>query len=454
MGEDGGNIEELSFDHVVVPDVGYSCGKGLSGKDIDAPCLLLFFLLLAVSLLDLQEGLLRIVSRVLSKSAGDDEEGITEALYSQLDLSLDILFGILFETLSSGNLESTTTGNDRLIVDSVLDSAESISNGILGLGNGVVVGSLDEDGAGEWVLDALNEGVFVVTESLLVDLLGPSEVALLNVVDGVELLSTAGEGDTFSVSLLATPNSDDTVTGEEFEGRGVNSLLVDDDEVFVVVLAQFPFELNDLHDLVIGELTLTGNELLALVGVGPEEAGVDLGLLVFEGDVEAHDVAVLEERGHVGVATTVVEHESLDEAGLGGHLVLHVHDLDHVEIEGDTGLLDGLHGVDEHLTEGVGELGRDLGVEGSGSDLEEELTGDLLVDLEALEELQDLSLSELDTVNDSAGVHSFSEVTFGLAHKFTDEEHVGGGSISSDVVLGGGRAANHSGSRVLDLLHN
>jgi hypothetical protein len=352
LGEDWGNIEELSFNHVVVPDVGDGGGHGLSSEHIDTPRLRISFLRLAVSLLDLQEGLLGIEPRVLSKSAGDDEEGVTEALYAQLDLSLHILFGILLEALSSGNLESATTGNDSLIVDSVLDSAESISNGILGLRNGVVVGSLDEDGAREWVLDAFDEGVFVVTESLLVDLLGPSEVALLNVVDGVELLSTASEGDTFSVSLLATSNSDDTVAGEEFEGRGVNSLLVDDNEVFVVVLAQFPFELDDLHDLVIGELPLTGNELLALVGVRPEEAGVDLGLLVFQRDVQAHDVAVLKERGHVGVATTVVEHESLDEARLRGHLVLHVHDLDHVEIERNTGLLDGLHGVDEHLRGG------------------------------------------------------------------------------------------------------
>jgi hypothetical protein len=83
--------------------------------------------------------------------------------------------------------------------------------------------------------------------------------------------------------------------------------------------------------------------------------------------------------------------------------------------------------------------------------LQKELTGDLLFDLEALKEFQNLSLSELDTIDDSAGVHSLSEVTFGLAHKFTDEEHIGCGSITSDVVLSGGRTANHSGSRVLDL---
>lgn len=76
-----------------------------------------------------------IVARVLSKGAWDDEESITEALYAQLDLSFDILLGILLKALSSGDLERSSTGHDTLIVDSVLDSAESISNGILGLRN-------------------------------------------------------------------------------------------------------------------------------------------------------------------------------------------------------------------------------------------------------------------------------------------------------------------------------
>lgn len=53
MGEDGGNIEELSFDHVVVPDAGYGGGHGLTSEDIDTPRLLLLLLLLTVGLLHL-----------------------------------------------------------------------------------------------------------------------------------------------------------------------------------------------------------------------------------------------------------------------------------------------------------------------------------------------------------------------------------------------------------------
>lgn len=126
---------------------------------------------------------MRVVARVLSKGAWDHEKSVTEALYSQFDLSFDFLFGILFETLSSSDFKRSTTGNDSLVINSVLDSAETISDGILGLRNRVVVGSLDQDGAREWVLDAFNEGVFVVTESLLIDLLGPAEVSLLNIID-------------------------------------------------------------------------------------------------------------------------------------------------------------------------------------------------------------------------------------------------------------------------------
>jgi hypothetical protein len=41
--------------------------------------------------------------------------------------------------------------------------------------------------------------------------------------------------------------------------------------------------------------------------------------------------------------------------------------------------------------------------------------------------------------------------SLGLLEHLTDEQNVGGGSISDNVVLGGGCAGDHEGSGVLDL---
>ena len=68
------------------------------------------------------------------------------------------------------------------------------------------------------------------------------------------------------------------------------------------------------------------------------------------------------------MTTSVIEHETTDELALSGHLVLHVHDFDHVQIKGSIVSLDSLHGVDDDFSERVGEVRVDLcGKRGSGN---------------------------------------------------------------------------------------
>jgi hypothetical protein len=412
LAENGSDVEELLFDDVVVPDVGLTGGQRLTSQNIHSEG----FSFLDVGLLDLDKGVLGVETRVLGQSAGNAKKGLSENENTELHLSGNFLGAlVLGQMLASSDLEGATTGDNSLVEDGVGDSSKTITDGILGLGDGVIVGSLDEDGDREGVLDALNESVLVVTERLLVNKLGEAEVRLKHVVDGVELLATAGEGDTLTVSSLCAADTHDAVAGEDLEGGGVNTLLVDDNEVLVGAVTEALLELDDLHDSVVSELSLGLDELLSLIGVGPEEAGVDLGLLVLEGDVEAHDVTVLEAGWHVVLATTVIEDETANKAGLGGHLVLHVHDLDHVEVDAII----------------AGEL--------------------LLGDFEGVQEAEALSLGHLDTINDDTGVDSLTDVALSLAHKLANEKDVGGGTVADDIVLGGGSAANHGGGRVLDL---
>ena len=438
----------MLFDDVVIPDLSLGCGKGLTSEDIHSEGLFVF----NMGLLDSDESVLGIETRVLGQSAGNHEKSISEGFDSELSFSGNFLSAlVLHEVLAGGDLESAGTWDDSLVVNCVRDSSETIADSVLGLGDTVIVGSLNEDGAGEGVLDALNEGVLVVTERLLVDELGKSKVALLDIVDGVELLATTGERDTLSVSALGTADADDAVAGKDLKGRGVNTLLVDNDEVFVGTVTETFLEIDDLHDSIIGELSLGLDQLLSLVGVGPEEAGVDLGLFVLEGDVEAHDVAVLVAGGHVTLATTVVEDETANKLRLGRHLVLHVHDLDHVKVDSVVAG-NALNGIDDDFGEGVGDRRVNLRVQRSAGNVDEEITGQLLVGhLEGIEEAEALALGLLKTINDDTGVDTLAEVALSLTHELTNEKHVGGGTVTDDIILSGGSTADHGGSGMLDL---
>lgn len=150
---------------------------------------------------------------------------------------------------------------------------------------------------------------------MLVDHSSPAEVSLCDVVHRVELLATAGESNTLTVSALSTSDTNDVVASEDFERGWVDTLLVDNHEVFVGTVTQALFEFYDLHDSVVRELPFGLDELLSLVGVGPEEAGVDLGLFVLEGDVEVHNKAVLETRRQVTLTTSVIQDKTTHQTG-------------------------------------------------------------------------------------------------------------------------------------------
>jgi hypothetical protein len=146
----------------------------------------------------------------------------------------------------------------------------------------------------------------------------------------------------------------------------------------------------------------------------------------------------------------VVKDETTDEFGFSGHLVLHVHYFYHVKIDPAISC-NCLDCINDYVAQGVGECGRDLGVQGSAGNLEKQVAAHFFWHFKSFKELQALSLTELEAINNNAGVDSFAKVALSLTHKFSNEEDVCGGAVSDDVVLGGSSATNHSGSRVLDL---
>ena len=185
--------------------------------------------------------------------------------------------------------------------------------------------------------------------------------------------AAAGEDEALHVALLCPPQSHDALLGHEVERDGVDALHVDHHEALARVAADLLLEVDDGADALVSVLALRGNELLALLGVAVEEPGVDLALLVLEGDVAREDEAVLEALGHVRVAGAVVQHQALNQLAVSGELVLHVHDLNHVQVDGHVRLPDAQDGVRDDVCELVRESLGELGAEGGLGDAEEGL---------------------------------------------------------------------------------
>ena len=134
------------------------------------------FLVFNVSFLNLEKSVLGIETRVLGKSPGNNKESVSESLDAELNLTRNSGSRVVMQVFSTCNFKGTSTGNDALIFNSVLDGTETITDSITGLGNGVIVGALNEDSAGERVFDTFNKSVLVFSEDLFVDNLGETNI--------------------------------------------------------------------------------------------------------------------------------------------------------------------------------------------------------------------------------------------------------------------------------------
>jgi len=199
---------------------------------------------------------LGVEARVLGESTRHNKQSLSKAVYTNLYFAADLLSSVLIQVLGARNFESAGTGQHALILNSVDDCAETITDRVSCLGNRIIVGSLDKDRAGEGVLNSLDEGVLVLSESLLVDHLGKTEIGFSHIVDGVELLTAACEGDALTISLLAATDAENASTRQNLKRGRVNTFLVNDDEVLVGALAKLFFEVDDLADSIVGELAL------------------------------------------------------------------------------------------------------------------------------------------------------------------------------------------------------
>ena len=173
----------------------------------------------------------------------------------------------------------------------------------------------------------------------------------------------ARERQPFHVPALRASEAEYPLLREYVERERIDALLVDHHEA-LAVLANGPLEVHDLTAPLVEPLPLALDEPLALLGGAVEEATLDLRLLVLEGHVARHDVTVRQDLRHVRMTAAVIEHDAVDEAGIGPELALHGHDLDHVQVHGGFAVVghNALDGVHDRVGYLLGEVVLELGL--------------------------------------------------------------------------------------------
>jgi hypothetical protein len=172
----------------------------------------------------------------------------------------------------------------------------------------------------------------------------------------------------------------------------------------------------------------------------------------------------------------MVHHQPADQPRVGIALVLHLHHLDHVQVDGLAFLADGKDGVDDGFGQSVCEFLADFGAERGAGDGEEGFAVDGCFggDLDRVQELlkrrigvtersqdsrlqfkthgKSLLLGNIETFGNNPRVQAFRDIPLRLFQEFADNEHVRCRSIPGNLVLCRRRTRNHGRSRVLNLL--
>jgi len=139
-------------------------------------------------------GVLDVEATVRSQSLRDDQERVSKCLDSHPWLSLDLLAHVLTdEVCVTGDLECAGSGNYRAVDNHVVDTSETVTDGILDLIDGVCVGAFDHDGNGLglfnillyqqldgalpviWEIWAYDESVLLLSKGVFVNLSSPTQ---------------------------------------------------------------------------------------------------------------------------------------------------------------------------------------------------------------------------------------------------------------------------------------
>eukprot|EP00048_Salpingoeca_helianthica_P014740 m.223286 g.223286 ORF g.223286 m.223286 type:complete len:355 (-) comp16221_c0_seq1:23-1087(-) len=275
----------------------------------------------------------------------------------------------------------------------------------------------------------------------------------VNVVDRVHRAAPARKRKALHVAALGAAQGHDAFLGQRVERQRVDALLVEDHKRLAAALgADLLLESDDLSNAIVDKLALGNHHGLTLRRRLVEEAGIHLRLLVFERHVAGEDKAVLQPLGHVRVSSAVVQHQTLDQLCVHVGLVLHLHHLDHEEVNGLGRPVNGQHRIHHCRRQHISKSSMDLGAQGGAGNREKGVAVDgTSLELELVQHPERLLLGNVKAVHQRPRVQALGDVELGLLEQLADEQHVRGRAIARHVILRSGSTSNQRGSGVLDL---
>mmetsp|Transcript_9834 Transcript_9834/g.15159 ORF Transcript_9834/g.15159 Transcript_9834/m.15159 type:complete len:399 (-) Transcript_9834:412-1608(-) len=395
-------MQKLPLYPIIIPDALLVGGHGLAGDQVQAHGG--GAAVVAQRVLHLDERVLHVQAGVLGQRLGHHQQRVRVRRHAQLRAPLHLGGRVGLQVGRRRHLEGARPGHHRAVLQAVLHGAQAVAERVLHLGDRVLVGALDQDGAALRVGHVLHEGVLLLAQRGLPHLARVAQHVLGHVLHAVDRVAPAGERQPLHVAPLGPPDGHDALLGEHVQRERVDALLVDHHEA-LPRLAHRALELDHGLHLVVGELALGLHHALALLGAAVEEAGLHLRLLVLEGHVHGQDAAVLQLGGHVRVPRPVVQHHAPHEARVGGVAVGHVQNLHHVQVQRLPRRAHAQAGVGHRLRDAVRQLGLEFGAEGGAGDVHQELAVRVRgCHLETVQKCQHSVSCQIETLSDDSGM--------------------------------------------------
>ena len=172
-------------------------------------------------------------------------------------------------------LERSRARYQLSVLQSVLHRPHTIPSGVLQLRDHLLVGALQQERAGERVLNVLHEAVLVLPEGLLVHTACIAQHVRCEVLHAVHRNTSAGQRQSLHVTALGATQCHDAGLGEHVQREWVDSLLVDHNEGLATLGGTDEvLKVDDGANLVVGEFAFGGNELVTLLGGAIDEGGI------------------------------------------------------------------------------------------------------------------------------------------------------------------------------------
>mmetsp|Transcript_4365 Transcript_4365/g.8019 ORF Transcript_4365/g.8019 Transcript_4365/m.8019 type:complete len:233 (+) Transcript_4365:492-1190(+) len=228
-----------------------------------------------------------------------------------------------------GKFKGTTTGYNRLVFNGILGGSQSISHGILNLFNRMRIRSLQQQGTTLGMFAFFHKGKLVLPNSHFGYFTGITQHFGRQIFHGMNGRATTGKSQSFHVATFGTTQTQNTLLGKDVEGKRINALLINHDKT-LSFLADVSLKVNDEFAPFIQPFAFTFHQLFSFLGIAIKESRLHFCLFIFKRDIARHDVTICQRRWHVGMTSSMIQDNSVNETRIRREFSLHRHDFNSI----------------------------------------------------------------------------------------------------------------------------